>query len=103
MKLSTLLMLLGILLWATTWRKWSDIWDRRRLSQIHQDIKTGRQRMTLYKTTLGLVGDEHSGQAKADVDRRGCHDSRACQPRLRVPDHNGVGRPCDRLGMGRYG
>jgi hypothetical protein len=55
MRLSTLLMLLGILLWATTWRKWSDIWDRRRLTQIYQDIKTGRQRMTLYEKLVAPV------------------------------------------------
>ena len=48
MKLSTLLMLLAPLLIATT-RKWPFFkWDNRTIGQIYRDIKTGRQRSSLY-------------------------------------------------------
>jgi hypothetical protein len=62
MKLSTLLILLGGLLSATT-LKWSQVWDRRTISQIYQDAKAGKQRATLYariivpiSLTLILIG-----------------------------------------------
>jgi len=41
-KLSNLLILLGLLLALTT-RSWSQWWDRRTLSQLYQDIKSGKQ------------------------------------------------------------
>jgi hypothetical protein len=47
MKLSTLLVVLGGLLSATT-LKWSYIRDRRTIAEIFQDAKTGKLRTTLY-------------------------------------------------------
>ena len=57
MRLSTLLFVLGLLLWATTLRKWSEIWGglNRTLGEIHQDFKAGRQRTTLYGRIVSLV------------------------------------------------
>jgi hypothetical protein len=54
MKLSFLLICLGGLLAATTLR-WSQIWDRRTLKQIHQDIKAGKQRSSLYQKIVAPV------------------------------------------------
>ena len=54
MKLSTLLMLLGGVLSATTF-KWSRIWDRRTMSEIYQDIKAGKQRATLYERIVAPI------------------------------------------------
>jgi hypothetical protein len=48
MKLSTLVIIFGGLLSATT-IKWSKIWDRRTISQVYQDIKAGKQRATVYE------------------------------------------------------
>ena len=48
MKLSTLLVTLGALLAATTF-KWSETWDRRTLKQVYQDAKARRLRSTLYQ------------------------------------------------------
>ena len=39
--------MLGGLLSATTMR-WSDLWDRRTISQIYQDAKDGRARASTY-------------------------------------------------------
>jgi hypothetical protein len=54
MKLSTLLILLGGLLLSTT-LKWSQIWDRRSISQIYQDAKAGKQLTTLYARISGYI------------------------------------------------
>lgn len=54
MKLSTLLILLGGLLSATT-LKWSQMWDRRTISQIYQDAKAGKQRATLYARIIAPI------------------------------------------------
>lgn len=54
MKLSSLLILLGTLLAATSLR-WSQIWERRSLKEIHQDIKVGKQRSTLYQKIVAPV------------------------------------------------
>jgi hypothetical protein len=56
MKLSTLLMLLALLLIATT-RKWPFFkWDNRTMGQIYQDIKAGRQqRLSLYARIVAPV------------------------------------------------
>ena len=54
MKLSFLLIFLGGLLAATSLR-WSQIWDRRPMKQIYQDIKAGKQRSTLYQKIVAPV------------------------------------------------
>jgi hypothetical protein len=54
MKLSTLLILLGGLLSATT-LKWSQIRDRRTIGQIYQDAKAGKQRTTLRARISGYL------------------------------------------------
>jgi hypothetical protein len=54
MKLSTLLILVGGLLSATT-LKWPQIWDRRTLSEIYRDAKAGKLRTTLYAKIVGRV------------------------------------------------
>jgi hypothetical protein len=54
MKLSFLLIILGGLLAATSLR-WSQIWDRRPMKQIYQDIKVGKQRSTLYQKIAAPV------------------------------------------------
>jgi len=54
MKLSTLLILLAGLLLATT-QKWSQMWDRRTISQIYRDAKAGKQRSTLYARIIAPI------------------------------------------------
>jgi len=54
MKLSTLLIVLGGLLSATTFR-WSQIFDRRTSSEIYQDAKAGKQRVTLYARIIAPI------------------------------------------------
>jgi hypothetical protein len=54
MKLSTLLILLGALLSATT-LKWSLMWDRRTINQIYQDANAGMQRATLYTRIIAPI------------------------------------------------
>ncbi|HUA26420.1 MAG TPA: hypothetical protein VMA54_19990 [Steroidobacteraceae bacterium] len=55
MKLSTLLMLLALLLIATT-RKWPFFKrDNRTIGQIYRDIKAGRQRSSLYARIVNPV------------------------------------------------
>lgn len=55
MKLSTLLLILGGLLLATT-RKWPIItWDKRKISEIYRDAKGGKQRSSLYTKIVAPV------------------------------------------------
>jgi hypothetical protein len=54
MKLSTLLIVLGGLLSATT-LKWSQIWDRRTVSEIYRDAKAGKLRSTLYAKIIAPI------------------------------------------------
>jgi hypothetical protein len=54
MKTSFLLICLGGLLAATTIR-WTQFPDRRSLKQVHQDIKSGKQRSTLYAKIVAPV------------------------------------------------
>jgi hypothetical protein len=54
MKLSTLLIVLGGLLSATT-LKWSQIWNRRTLTEIYQDAKAGKRRSTVYAKIIGPI------------------------------------------------
>lgn len=55
MKLSALLMLLGVLLAATA-GKWPIFrWDSRTIGQIYQDAKAGRQRSSLYARIVAPV------------------------------------------------
>lgn len=55
MNLSTLLIVLGGLLAATT-AKWSTIIkDKRTISQIYQDAKTGKPRSSLYAKIVAPV------------------------------------------------
>jgi hypothetical protein len=54
MKLSTLLIVLAGLLSATT-LKWSQIWNRRTLTEIYQDAKAGKLRSTLYAKIIAPI------------------------------------------------
>lgn len=54
MKLSTLIIILGGLLSATTLKS-SQIWDRRSLREIYHDAKAGRLRPTLYAKVVAPV------------------------------------------------
>jgi hypothetical protein len=55
MKLSTSLMVLAVLLTATTW-KWPFFrWDDRTIGQIYQDVKAGRQRSSPYARGVAPV------------------------------------------------
>ena len=53
-RLSTLLMVLGVLLVLTT-RRWSRWWDRRTLQQIYQAARRGELRSSVYAKVLSLV------------------------------------------------
>ena len=54
MKTSTLVIILGGLLSMTT-VKWSQLWDRRTLGQINQDIRAGKQRASRYAKVVAPV------------------------------------------------
>ena len=54
MKLSTLLIVLGGLLSATT-LKWSQIRDRRTVAEIYRDAKAGKLRSTLYAKIIAPI------------------------------------------------
>jgi hypothetical protein len=54
MKPSSLLITLGALLSATTF-KWSELWDRRTLREICQDAKAGKLHTTLYTKIVAPV------------------------------------------------
>ena len=54
MKTSTLVIVLGGLLAMTT-LKWSWLRDRRTLGQVHHDIRSGKQRASLYGKIVAPV------------------------------------------------
>ena len=54
MKLSFLLMCLAGLLGATT-MNWSQLWDRRSLTQLHHDVRVGMLRVGLYTMIVAPV------------------------------------------------